>query len=226
MPAGWRIDTTNAIATGDSGAMTPFTIPANLYLGRAVSAFCHGPYVGHKKAGNPDYLNLLKNTYNNRPKPILTGAAQQLRDVLRVDLSIILRNTGLEALVVCVVPRAKAEDTYSADQLLFKSTTQEVISEVSGLDDGTSYLRRHTNTKTTHLRGTTPNYNNDGPAPFRGITAQTCHISNRIKRKDVLLIDDIYTHGVNIDEDAIQALLDADAHSVTFYAVARTQSKG
>lgn len=206
--------------------MTPFTIPANPYLRKAVSAFCHVPYVGYKKASNPDYLNTLKNTYNNVSKRILTSAAQQLRDVLRIDLPIVFRNTGLEALVVCVVPRAKAEDAYHADQLLFKSTTQAVINGVRGLDDGTGHLRRHTNTKTTHLPSTTPNYINNGPAPFRGITAQTCHISNQIKGKDILLIDDIYTDGVNIDEDAIQALLDAGAHSVTFYAVAKTQSKG
>ena len=53
--------------------MTPFTIPANPYLRKAVSAFCHVPYVGYKKASNPDYL---KNTYNNVSKRILTSAAQ------------------------------------------------------------------------------------------------------------------------------------------------------
>jgi len=37
-----------------------------------------------------------------------------------------------------------------------------------------------------------------------------------------LLIDDLYTRTVNIDEDAIQALLDKGAHSVAFYAVGRT----
>ena len=43
--------------------------------------------------------------------------------------------------------------------------------------------------------------------------------------KDILLIDDIYTKTVNIDEDAIQALLDNGARSVFFYAIGKTVSK-
>jgi len=33
------------------------------------------------------------------------------------------------------------------------------------------------------------------------------------------LVDDLYTKGVNIDEDAIQALLDKGAKNVVFYSV-------
>jgi predicted amidophosphoribosyltransferase len=61
--------------------------------------------------------------------------------------------------------------------------------------------------------------------PFPGITRQTCSISNKVKGADILLIDDIYTPTINIDEDAIQALMDAGAKSVTFYAVAKTVGK-
>jgi predicted amidophosphoribosyltransferase len=43
--------------------------------------------------------------------------------------------------------------------------------------------------------------------------------------KDILLIDDIYTKTVNIDEDAIQALLSKGAKSVSFYAIGFTVSK-
>ena len=38
----------------------------------------------------------------------------------------------------------------------------------------------------------------------------------------ILLIDDIYTKTVNVDEDCIQALYDAGAARVIFYAVAYT----
>lgn len=38
---------------------------------------------------------------------------------------------------------------------------------------------------------------------------------------NVLLVDDIYTPNVNIDEDAINALLNAGAHTVAFYAVGK-----
>jgi len=55
--------------------------------------------------------------------------------------------------------------------------------------------------------------------PYAGITQKTCTLNKNIKDKDILLIDDIYTADVNIDEDAIQALMDKGAKSVTFYAV-------
>ena len=206
--------------------MTPFAIRSNAYLRRNVPAFYHTAYVGWKKAGNPDYLNDLKNTFNNFSMGKLTRAAQELLVALDSDLPTLLRHTGLGTMTVCVVPRAKAEDTYHPNQLLFRSTTQEAIAGVNGLEDGTDHIRRHTNTKTTHLRAPIQNYDNDGPAPFPGITAQTCHISTKIKGKHILLVDDIYTPGVNIDEDAIQAFLDAGAHGVTFYAVGKTQPRG
>ena len=47
----------------------------------------------------------------------------------------------------------------------------------------------------------------------------------QVKGKDILLIDDLYTRSVNIDEDAIQALLDNGANSVTFYSVGKTVSR-
>jgi len=57
--------------------------------------------------------------------------------------------------------------------------------------------------------------------PFPGITIATCEISPNVKGRDVLLIDDIYTPGVNIDEDAINALRNAGTNTVAFYAIGR-----
>ena len=88
--------------------------------------------------------------------------------------------------------------------------------------DGTSFIQRHTNTKTTHLRNPIEGYNNDGAKPYIGITNATCSISNNIIGKNILLIDDIYTRTVNIDEDAIQALISKGANSVAFYAIGKT----
>ncbi len=59
--------------------------------------------------------------------------------------------------------------------------------------------------------------------PYPGITRKTCTISPEVTEKDILLIDDIYTSNVYIDEDAIQALLDNGANSVKFYAVGKTR---
>ena len=101
------------------------------------------------------------------------------------------------------------------------ATVRKVIAGLGGVEDGTNYLRRHINTKTTHLSNPVPNYNNDGDLPYPGITEATCRISPDIKGKNILLVDDIYTPGVNVDEDAITALLRAGARSVAFYAVAK-----
>jgi predicted amidophosphoribosyltransferase len=43
-----------------------------------------------------------------------------------------------------------------------------------------------------------------------------------VRGEHIILVDDIYTPGVNIDEDAIQALYNCGAAHVTFYAVAKT----
>jgi hypothetical protein len=46
---------------------------------------------------------------------------------------------------------------------------------------------------------------------------------DELPKYDVILIDDIYTSGCNIDEDCIQALYDNGANRVVFYAIAYTR---
>jgi predicted amidophosphoribosyltransferase len=87
-------------------------------------------------------------------------------------------------------------------------------------ENGTNYIVRHTNTRTTHLDRN--GQGGDGNLPYPGITNDTCTISDHVKGKDILLIDDLYTKSVNIDEDAIQALIDKGANSVIFYSVGKT----
>jgi len=197
--------------------MVDFTIQANDYLEKNIRGFYHTEYVGHQKPGNPDYINRLKNTYNTFPPSILNIAVQELNNVLMEDLPQILRVLQLNSLTVCVVPRAKT--SYKPNQLLFKSTIRKVVNQLNHFIDGTDYITRHSNTRTTHLPPNTPNYNNDGEKPYRGITKDTCNISNKVNGKDILLIDDLYTKTVNIDEDAIQALLTCGANSVSFYSI-------
>ena len=198
--------------------MYKFLIQSNSYLSRDVEAFYHTNYVGYKKLGNPDYINTLKNTYNSYSESMLDNAVQELRRVLLDDLENLLQILQLTPLTVCVVPRAKTN--YQPNQLLFKSTVRDVVDQLNSFFvNGIDYIIRHTNTKTTHLPASTPDYNNDGAAPYPGITIETCNISSDVRDKDILLIDDVYTREVNIDEDAIQALLDRGARSVTFYAV-------
>jgi len=203
--------------------MNKFQINANEFLGKCTVAFFHLTYTRMGHPGNPDYLNDLKNTYNSFAKAKLVSAARELEKALQADFPQILQLQGLKEMVVCVVPRAKAESNYHPNQQLFRSTVQAITQKIPGLVDGTGYLCRHINTKTTHLRNPIPNYTNDGPDPYPGITTDTCAISPDVVRKDILLVDDIYTPGVNIDEDAINALRGAGAKTVTFYAVGRVQ---
>lgn len=201
--------------------MNQFEIFANDYLSIKVTAFFHVSYTRMGNPGNPNYLNDLKNTFNDFSQAKLQLAVQELKHTLQADLPIIFKSLGYKEMVVCVIPRAKAEASYHANQQLFRATVQEVVGQIFGLVDGTSYLRRHTNTKTTHLRNPVANYTNDGTEPYSGILEDTCNISPNVAGKDILLIDDIYTPGVNIDEDAINSLLKLRARTVTFYAVGK-----
>lgn len=102
---------------------------------------------------------------------------------------------------------------------MLKSTIQDVVNKLCGFSNGIDYIIRHTDTRTTHRDRA--GYGGTGKLPYVGITRKTCTISNNVKDKDILLIDDLYTESVNIDEDAIQALIDKGARSVFFYAIGR-----
>lgn len=184
------------------------------YLERDVHGFYNTHYIGYKNIGNPDYLNDLKNTFNDYSEDKLNNAAQELYGVLKNNLS-----RFDKSLTICIVPRSKSENTYEHNQLLFKKVIQVLIEEL-GFQDGSDYIVRHTNTITTHLNKS--GYGGDGDMPYPSITKNTCNISKDVKGRQILLIDDIYTIGVNIDEDAIQALFDNGAASVVFYAVGKT----
>lgn len=225
-----EIEMQNAISLGmelDSNtrlsSFRQFTISKNHYLKKDVTGFFSLEYVRFKKPGNPDFINVLKNTYGNENTSKLKVAADTLEKVLLGDLPRIAKILGKEQneLVLCSIPRAKKDDSYNENQLLFRTIISAVARKLNMID-GTKYLIRTKNTRTTHLSHCVPNYNNDGADPFPGITKSTCIISTGIQGKDILLIDDIYTLNVNIDEDGLQTLIDAGAKSVHFYAVGRT----
>lgn len=126
-------------------------------------------------------------------------------------------------MTVCVVPRAKRQDFYQENQLLFKLSIKKAIASLNNFDDGTDFILRHTNTRTTHLDKS--GYGGDGHLPYPNITTETCYISNNVNGKDILLIDDLYTESINIDEDCLQALFNHGARSVYFYSLGRTKSQ-
>lgn len=208
--------------------MKSFIIKQNEYLNQDIQGFHHTDYVAYENRSEvenyPIYLLTLKNDPNhNWWDSKLQNAQREFLRVLHSDIPEIQRQIDKKPLMICVVPRSKAENTYNANQLLFKATVKVAVSQL-GTDfiDGTNLIERHTNTKTTHIRQPIEGFNNDGLMPYIGITNATCNISNDIIGKDILLIDDIYTRNINIDEDAIQALLDKGANSVSFYAIGKT----
>lgn len=209
--------------------MEKFVITKNNFLKKNTQAYYHFDYTTYGTEGNPDFINHLKNQFGNTNSSILKKAKDELKNILREDLASIWEdlNRIICIYTVCVIPRAKAENQYQSNQKLFKLAVKEIIEEYddlfdysTGFIDGTNYLIRHINTRTTHMARS--EYGGDGDMPYVGITKATCFISNKVRGKNILLIDDIYTKDVNIDEDAIQALLDNGAKSVTFYAVAKT----
>jgi len=204
--------------------MTPFIIENNQYLRKSVSAFYHTDFGGVNHPNNPNYLYKLKNDPHHKwTEYWIHEAERELLQVILGDLPRIINSTKRTPLTVCVVPRAKAEKYYRPDQKLFRATVSTAVNRL-GKDfiDGTNFIIRHTNTKTTHLRQAIDGFENDGSLPYVGITGDTCTISNEVVGKNILLIDDIYTKTVNIDEDVIQTLIDRGANSVIFYAIGNT----
>ena len=195
-------------------------------LEQDIIAFYNSDYMG---GGNwrisgtiENLICTFKNDVTTYPQQTLNNAAAKLAQILKVDLPEVLRLSGKQNLRICVIPRAKRENSYRPNQLYLRDTIQFVVQQLNGLIDGTHDIIRHTDTATTHLarRGN----GGSGELPYVGITKDTCNISDDVIGQDILLIDDLYTKTVNIDEDCIQALLDKGARSVIFYSIGKTLS--
>lgn len=197
-----------------------------IFLTKEVRAYYHDDYHGGDQelrdtAGTVEnIITTLKNQFKDKSKEVLIQAGKNMIAILNKDLPQILRATGLEELVVCAIPRSKAKNSYISAQLLFKKAIEASVKNLDKFIDGTDYIVRHTDTRTTHMDKS--GYGGEGNLPYPGITKDTCTISDKVRGKDILLIDDLYTASVNIDEDAIQALFDNGARSVIFYSLGKT----
>jgi Predicted amidophosphoribosyltransferases len=203
-----------------------FRIIKNNFLAKDIVAYYNRPYTGYGHEGNPNFLNTLKNTFDNESLSRLRSARQEVESILLDDLPNIINRHNFQNCICVCIPRAKSLNTYTDNQLFLRDAVSNVANKISGLVDGTDVVIRHTNTFTTHLEKATLDgriSNNDGAKPYPGITKATSYIKkDKIIGKRIILIDDIYTKGVNIDEDCIQALLDNGAQEVIFYAIGRT----
>lgn len=192
-----------------------------------ITAYYHSDYQGggnwHMSGTIENLICTFKNDIMPYTEQTLVNAARRVVLILKEDMPEVLRLSGKQSLRVCVIPRAKREDSYRENQLYLRTTIQYVTKHLDGFVDGTHDIIRHTNTSTTHLAR--HGNGGQGELPYVGITKDTCSISDDVIGKDVLLIDDLYTKTVNIDEDCIQALLDKGARSVIFYSIGKTLSR-
>lgn len=183
-----------------------------LCLHRNVQAYYHDEYHGGGNWKIPNTIENLICTLKNDITPysdfVLSCALKSIKAILYEDLRLIFESHN--QLRVCVVPRAKCESIYKSNQLLFRQAVRDVVLELSKsfiyIEDGTHDIVRRIDTKTTHRSYF--GYGGDGVMPYDGITKDTCYISNSICGKNILLIDDVYTRSVNVDEDCIQAIYD------------------
>lgn len=206
--------------------MNHFKIYPNDFLKQETLGFYHSDYHSRDEERRnttgtvENIICTLKNQFREKTIGVLNRAGNSLIQILIADLPQILQLSRKNNLTVCVIPRAKTNRSYVSNQLGFKKAIISSLGLINGFIDGTNYLVRHTDTRTTHMDRS--GHGGDGRLPYVGITKETCTISDEVIGKDILLIDDLYTRTVDIDEDAIQALIDKGANSVIFYAVGKT----
>lgn len=209
--------------------MKKHILQPNDFLTIPITAYYSLDFHRFGKPDNPDFLNIIKNDFRNKSPDELYLAMAEVVGNSILGINDIITDNNID--LVCIVPRSKSLSSYKPEQLYFTSAIDFVTNliiehnsldkEIHGINDT---IIRHTNTKTTHFHNK-PEYGGDGDLPYPGITKNTCNISDKVKNKKILLIDDIYTKTINIDEDCIQALLDNGAKSVILYTVAKTISK-
>lgn len=200
-----------------------FMIKKNNFLKKDTVGYYHQIYTGFRQPNNPDFLNTLKNTFATEVQEKLIKARDQVVEILMEDLPGIIEEMDMPNCMLVCVPRAKSLESYSKTQLMLKDAVKIVANNIQGIIDGTDCIRRVKDTQTTHLRNV-PNISNNGPVPYPGITVDTCEIDKaRLMDQNIILIDDIYTKTVNIDEDCIQALLDNGAKKILFYSIGYTR---
>lgn len=188
-------------------------------------------YTRMGEEGNPDYINALKadNATAKTGSILQKNAASLAYKVLQYSLSTLVEK-GLvpKDPTVCYVPRAKREEHYVLRQLIFKHVLRDVVTDL-GYNDGIDYIRRVKNMPTTHRKDESYCYFVGNPQievkvnREENFIAQSCSFSEEIRGKDIILVDDIYTYGVGIDEYTLLSLLEAGAKSVVLYALACTK---
>ncbi|MCZ6168579.1 hypothetical protein [Campylobacter ureolyticus] len=202
--------------------MYKFEIQSNRYLKNSMIGYydrdMESLYVGGETP-----MHTLKNMKLNTSVQELLDAKNEMKSAIKKFLVRFAFSGDDDKIYVCIVPRSKA--SFNEKQLYFKKAVQESVKEFNlpnHILDGTDFIIRVKDTKTTHIKRELAGFDNIGSEPYPGIAKDTCRFHFPIKGKQILLIDDIYTIGCNVDEDFIQTLYDFGASRVFFYAVGRT----
>ena len=202
--------------------MYKFEIQSNEYLKNSMTGYYDRDMKSYYVGGETP-MHTLKNLKLDIGEQELLDAKDEMKSAIKKFLARFTFSDDDDKIYVCVVPRSKA--SFAEKQLYFKKAVQESVEEIglpNHILDGTDFIRRIKDTKTTHISRELPGFDNVGSKPYPGIAKDTCRFHFPIKGKQILLIDDIYTIGCNVDEDFIQTLYDLGASKVFFYAVGRT----
>ncbi len=205
-----------------------YTLDPNSFLHKEIEAFYSYEYIklNSDNANNfsgmvSDDIRTLKNTFDKEIDNIMLSAKDSIRTISTTDMRAIINKKNIADPVVVCVPRSKA--SFSDQQLLFQKAISEAVKNI-GVVDGSHYIKRISDTKTTHLiRTKKGDMGGDGDLPYPGITKKTCRLCGSIRGRNIILVDDIYTKTVNIDEDCCQFLLDNGANSVILYTICKTE---
>ena len=170
-------------------------------------------------------VNMVKNDTYDCPAEYLPAWENMITNIVLGDfIEIAEYDPGI---TVCGVPRSKRDAHYSHVQRGLKRAFRAAVGMMNGrLVDGLDYIMRHTDTCTTHRMTRYGNYGGSGESPRPGLINDTCTISPLVRGREIVLVDDIYTPGVGIDEDCIQALYDHGAKEVLFYAIGKARGNG
>lgn len=205
-----------------------YTLDLNSFLHKEIEAFYSYEYIklNSDNANNfsgmvSDDIRTLKNTFNKEIDNIMLSAKDSIRTISTTDIKAIINKKNIIDPVIVCVPRSKA--SFSDQQLLFQKAISEAVKNI-GAVDGSRYIKRIIDTKTTHLiRTKKGDIGGNGDLPYPGITKKTCHLCGSVRGRNIILVDDIYTKTVNIDEDCCQFLLDNGANSVMLYTICKTE---
>lgn len=206
-----------------------FTVTANTYLKRDITAYFHDYYISTRNGGGA-FSSLILAIKSHGTESTKKAIAK----IIKEDLDKIIDNHDdycKEQPIVIAVPRSKPDAFWQSQELQFRpaislglKNSNHIVqdSDEKWMIDGTQYITRTEATQTTH-KALLNDPTNTGPEPYPGITRDTCQLGGDISGKKIILIDDIYTENKGIDEDCIQFLLDNGAVDVILYTLGRTK---